>query len=168
MIEQMVGALLGGFGFWLRGSAHFEEWTGRGATTARIVCWAAPLGIFSWALGVPPLESAAIGVAAWLGCLAPWWGSLDMGRQEGTWLHDFVMHTLRGALWVLPIWLAVMVAFGSWWPLLVVAPLCGVVYELGYRLWPARGTEIGEAVFGALIGLALAQSLATRSLGLWL
>jgi hypothetical protein len=168
VIEHLIGAAVGGFGFWLRGSALFEKWTGRGATTARITCWALPLGLFGWALGLPPIEASALAVAAWIGCLAPWWDSLDLGRQEGTWLRDFAWHTLRGALWVAPIWLVVLLSFGSWWPLAVVALLCGIVYELGYRLWPAKGTEVGEALFGALIGLALAQSLTTRGLGLWL
>ena len=47
MIATLLGALVGAVGFRLKGSAIFEQITGRGATTARIVCWAIPMGILS-------------------------------------------------------------------------------------------------------------------------
>lgn len=44
----LLGALVGAAGFWLRGAAVFALWTGRGATTARIVAWAIPLALLCW------------------------------------------------------------------------------------------------------------------------
>lgn len=161
-LELIAGALVGGAGFWLRGAAVLQRITGRGATTARIVAWAAPLALLCWAVTLLPWWwCVAIGVALWLGCLPGWWGSLDMGRNGGSWARDFALHTLRGVVWVAPV-AAVLAAAGAawWWPLLA-GMTCGVAYEIGWRLRPlgdARrpaATEIGELIFGAAVGAAL-------------
>lgn len=149
------------FGFWLRGSALFERLTGRGATTARLVCWALPCGLAWWALGGNPLYAAGAAVAAWLGTLLGWWGSLDLGRNEGTWLEDFLLHTARGVLWTAPMAAVALVQHEAWWWMLGVGALCGLLYELGYQLNEARGTEIGEFLFGAVIGAAMVVTWAT-------
>jgi hypothetical protein len=157
MIEIIVGAI----GFRLRGSAIFEQWTGRGATTARIVCWAIPMGLMS--LFTLPWEYAiAAGVAFWLGCLPGWYGVLDLGRDEGNKLKEFILMSGRGILWTLPA--ALVFAFIS--PLnavalLIAGALCPVAYEIGWHI-PSKvenmrsGPEIGEILFGALVGAALA------------
>ena len=158
----LLGAIIGAAGFWLRGAAVFQRITGRGATTARIVAWAAPLALLCWA--VTPLPwwwCVGVAIALWLGCLPGWWGSLDLGRNGGSWVRDFALHTLRGVVWVAPA-AAVLAAAGAawWWPLLA-GLACGVAYEIGWRLRPVGGarrpaaTEIGELVFGAAVGSAL-------------
>lgn len=163
IVAIFVVALLAA-GFRIRGDAAFARWTGRGATTARIVAWAIPVAASGWLLGLEWPVAVALGVAAWVGCLAPWWGSLDLGRHEGTWFRDFCLHSARGVLWTLPMAGVVFLAqfsvwptvgAGLWWPLLAAGALCGPAYELGYRIREKRGTEIGEALFGALIGGAL-------------
>lgn len=158
-------------GFRLRGWGGFERITGRGATTARIVCWAIPCGLAWWALsGAPAWSALAMGVAAWLGAIAPWWGSLDLGRQYGGWGRDVLMHSARGVLWTLPMAVVTWWFEAPSWPwLLAAGVLCGLIYEVGYRLADAArgrlggGTEIGEVMFGAAIGAALALPLVVRA-----
>lgn len=157
MIEALVVAMLAA-GFRIRGWAGFERLTGRGTTTARIVAWAIPCAIAWLLLGGAPVEALAIAAAAWIGCLPGWWGSLDLGRQEGTWLRDFALHSARGALWTMPMAVVVWWIGAEWWWLLIAGAACGLIYEAGY--WIAArtrwsGTEWGEAMFGAMIGAAL-------------
>lgn len=167
MLTILVAAIIGGIGFRLRGSAEFQQWTGRGATTARIVCWALPCGIMTavmldlawwWAL--------AVGFAAWVGCLPPWWRTLTMGRnpQEGTYAAQAFRHAARGVLWGLPMAVVLGLAGAAWLPMLLASLTCWPAYELGYRIsatpWGRRwgGTEYGEALFGAAMGAAIAMS----------
>lgn len=157
ILLAIVAPLILAAGFRLRGDAAFERWTGRGATTARIVCWAIPCGLVAWGLYGLWYVGLAMGVAAFLGAILGWWQSLDLGRVEGTWLNDFAMHTLRGVLWTLPMAGVAFLGAGSPWPLLVAGALCGVVYEIGWR-FKARQTEIAEAIFGGVIGVALVAS----------
>lgn len=169
MIAEIAAPLVLAAGFRLRGAAAFMRWTGRGATTARIFAWALPVGLCAWALGAWWPYAIALGVASWVGCLAPWYGSLDLGRHEGTWLRDFAMHSFRGVLWTLPMAAVLFAAqftvwpevgAGGWWWLLIAGALCGLLYEAGYRVNEARGTEIGEVLFGAAIGVALVLAVA--------
>lgn len=162
-MESLVGALVGGVGFWLRGSATFARATGRGATTARIVAWAMPLAAFAWLL--TPLAwwwCAALAVALWLGALPGWWGSLDLGRVEGAWPRDLALHTLRGVVWMAPAAAVLGLAGAAWWPPLLAGLSCGAAYEVGWRVWPARATEVGECLFGAACGAALLWGAAWR------
>jgi hypothetical protein len=156
MIAELAAPVILGAGFRLRGAALFERITGRGATTARIVCFATPAGLLAWATGFPWPYALAMGVAAWLGCLPPWWGSLDLGRHAGGYARDFALHTLRGVVWVAPMAAVAFLAGAAWWPLILAGLMCGAVYEAGYRVSERHGTEIGEAAFGALIGAGLA------------
>lgn len=153
MIEAAVILLLAA-GFRLRGDAAFHRWTGRGATTARLVAWALPVGLSGFALGLG-WWSLVLGVAAWAGSLLGWWGSLDLGRQFGGFWRDFALHSARGVMWTAPMAAVLFVAGGAWWWLLAAGALCGALYEAGYRAWPARGTEVGEGLFGGAIGAAL-------------
>lgn len=156
MIAILLGALIGGAGFRLRGWSGFERLIGRGATTARIAGWAAPLALLCVLTApLPWWGGPLIGLALWAGAIAPWWGSLDFGRMDGTWLRDAALHALRGVVWVVPVAAAVALLGGAWWCPLAAGLLCVPAYELGYRLRPAIGTEIGEIIFGACIGAAL-------------
>ena len=156
MIAELAAPVVLGIGFRLRGAAIFERVTGRGATTARIVCFAIPAGLLAWGMGFGWPHALAMGFAAWLGCLPPWWGSLDLGRQYGGFWQDFALHTLRGLVWTAPMALVVWHVGGAWWWLVLAGLLCGVAYEAANRARPTRGTETGEVVFGALIGAGLA------------
>ncbi len=152
---------LGAAGFWLRGAAVFQRFTGRGATTARLFAWALPMGAAS-ALVTDWYNAAAVAVALYLGTLAGWWRSLDLGRHEGEWLRDFVLHSARGLLWTLPAALvcaAASLSLTAAVPLIAAGLACGLIYELGWRVYPPRATEIGETAFGAAIGGALFLSL---------
>jgi hypothetical protein len=107
-------------------------------------------------------NAAAISAALYIGTLAGWWRSLDLGRKEGEWLRDFVLHSARCLLWTLPAALVCAAAtldMTNAVPLIAAGLLCGVFYEAGWRVYPARATEIGEAIFGGAIGAALFLSL---------
>lgn len=146
--------------FRLRGSSLWHEWTGRGATTIRLI-WGTYLGAVAFIVAplawwVPP----ALAVAFWLGTIGPWWGSLDLGRNEGSFARDFVLHTLRGFLWTLPaaavLWF--VVGWDAGW-LLVAGGLCGVIYAISGRVYAARATENAEWAFGAAITASLLTAL---------
>lgn len=161
----MVGALVGAFGFWLRGSSLFYALTGRGATTARLVAWAFPMGVVAWFGGIPTLLAAALFWAFWLGSVAPWWGSLDLGRGEGAWRTDALAHLSRGVLWTLPAGVGLIAMGYPEGGLLVAASGLAALpaYELGWTIrppgTPAPGaTEIGELLTGAAIGAAVGMA----------
>jgi len=167
MLDSLLifaAVVIGGFGFWLRGSALFYNLTGRGATTARLVAWAMPLALLSLFV-VSPLYALSIGVALFLGSILPWWKSLSLGRNsiDGTWAESALRHTGRGVLWTLPLSVVVFFAVGGYsflLPLLTGA-LVVVPYEIGWRIQNEKlnPTEIGEIGFGAMIGLSLFLSL---------
>lgn len=129
------------------------------------------LGRAVWSVGMTLIPAAitwrlvVLAPALFLGCVLPWWQSIDMGRNEGTLARDAVFHTLRGALWVLPASAAGWWALGPW-TLLVMIPglLCAGWYELGWRTPSSvkhftRGSELGEVYFGAAIGFGLALAI---------
>lgn len=162
-------------GFRIRGGL-FGKNIGWGATTARFCAWALPTTatITLWFNGAlfehvyfQHEHLILFFFAAWLGAIAPWWKSLDLGRREGTWLVDFLLHSIRGTLWTLPI-AAVFAFYGMWdpaWVLLAGGTLCGLVYEAGYKLPTPfkvnregglnQGPELGEFLYGATIGLTI-------------
>lgn len=152
------GALIGAIGFRLRGSALFEQWTGRGATTARIVCWAIPMAL----LADVPLEwLPLLALAFFLGAIPGWYGSLDLGRDDGQVLKDWAIMTVRGVVWTAPpaavmTFIDVPISF----ELLFVGLLCPVAYTIGWNT-PSninhirQGPELGEVIFGAFIGASL-------------
>lgn len=153
-----------GLGNRLRGGLWGDQ-IGWGATTARIISWAIPVAILSgvwyqlvWYLWI------IMGVAAWLGTIAGWWGKcIDMGRRDGTWLHDMCWITLRGTVWTLP--MTVVFVWSGFIPAAILVQLSGTLmgvwYELGWRS-PShtpgftQGPEVGELLFGMMFGLALA------------
>lgn len=164
LVATIATGLICSLGNRLRGGLWGDR-IGWGATTARIVAWAVPVAILSglW-YGLVWYLWIAMGVAAWLGTIAGWWGrSIDMGRREGTWAHDMMWITLRGAAWTLPC--AAVLAYAGFWPgaalVFVSGALMGVWYEIGWRTPSTipglnQGPEVGEAVFGLMFGLCLA------------
>jgi len=165
MIVSILGLTLatfiGGLGFRVRGGLWGER-IGWGATKARFVAWATPMAFiqyFAWSQSAIWMIPIFI-IAWWLGCLLPWWKSLDMGRDEGPWWKDFILHSVRGIWWCLPpvlvMWgLTLSIPFST---LLILGAglLCGVVYEIGYQIKERvsdfmQGSEYGEIIFGALI-----------------
>lgn len=144
--------------FRLRGSEAFEQWTGRGATTSRLL-WAAYLALAAWlmdgAWSAQALAAVGLAAALWLGSIAGWWKSLDMGTHEGTFAHDLALHSFRGVLWTGPAAMVVVLSgMGTPWPLLVVGALCGPIYAV------CRVTERAEWVFGGGIAAALLGGVA--------
>lgn len=158
ILRALTGAAAGGTGFRARGAAWFLALTGRGATTARMLAWALPMMLqVAWetSLGLHWAAYPLVFVAAWAGCVLGWWGSLDMGRRDGSWLIDCLLHTLRGSLFTLPVGIVLL---NPW--VAASGLLCGLVYELGYQAserlkLPVGGSEIGEAAFGVIVFLAV-------------
>lgn len=158
VVAVIAGGVLGGASFWLRGSAYFEKWVGRGKTTADAV-WAAILAALFYCVADPMWwQAAALGVALFVGGRPPWWKSLSMCRNPADgdccwclWLR----HTARGILWTAPAALAAGLMGFDWIALAVAGLLVGPAYEVGWRAWPQRATEVGEVLFGAAIGVAV-------------
>lgn len=157
VLAVVVGAIVGGVGFRLRGSALFEQWTGRGATTARIVCWAIPMSFVSL-FAVPWMYAPLVGVAFFLGALPGWYDSLDL---QG--IRDYAVMFLRGIAWT------ILAAAVYWWAgnlhgaalITLAGALCPLAYAIGYAIPSTKpnlsqGPEIGEVIFGAMIGAAVA------------
>ena len=152
-----LAAVLGGVLFAIRGGNIVSI---RENTITRWL-WALGIaGIAAWFAGDARLM--ALAPALFLGAVFGWPGSIDMGRNEGTWLNDALKMLWRGlGFTVLTgplLWL-----FGyPWWPALLGAS-APVAYELGWRLAPhvkIGGTKIGEGVFGAAVALGYALALA--------
>lgn len=162
-MEIVILAALGAALFRLRGSELFARVVGRGKTTADVV-YAVGLAL-PFTSSMPWFGVPALAAALWVGGRLGWWKSLSLGRNpaDGSVRAQFIRHILRGVLWTAP---AAVVAFAvgsSPVPLLVAGALCAAAYEIGYRLSDKGGvfvrlggTEWGELLFGALIGVALA------------
>lgn len=153
------GGVLGGASFWLRGSALFERLTGRGKTTADAV-WACTMAALFAAAAAGRAEwwhPLAVAVGFFVGGRPPWWKSLRLCHDpdEKCCLCVWVRHTLRGFLWVVPAALSLdLLGYEGVW-LVAAGGLVGPCYEAGWRTWPARATEVGEVLFGALIGAGI-------------
>lgn len=181
-IGLITAAGVGGAMFRIRGSAAFERWVGRGATTARIMAWALPMAMVTLGGIGHGWDFPIMAFAYWLGAIAPWFQSLSLGRVpeekmqvlpsflarrwpslaaflvEDSWRRDAVMHAIRGMIWVLPPTIALVYTGGCWWAMLLAGLVCLPAYEIGWRVSPRRGTEIGEVLFGAVVGAAAALS----------
>jgi hypothetical protein len=148
-------------------------WTGNlpfGATTARMIWATGCTALFlpaAWVLNMWSWWLMLLPVALWLGTVVGWQGSLDLGRNEGARWRDFGVMTARGLLWTAPA--AALLSWVFWpspaWPLLVAGLACAVCYELAWHMpktWKppfAAGPEMGEVLFGAVVGTGLALSL---------
>lgn len=165
LLEVLVGLVVGAGMFWLRGSAKFGEWTGRGKTTADTL-WAAAMAALAFWAGMKWYGAVAVGLGLWLGARPGWWQSLSLGRNaaDGAEGLQYLRHATRGMLWVLG------GAFGAWLggasyvPLLIAGFLCVPAYVAGYALREGdtspytNPTAVGEMLFGAAIGAAVVLS----------
>ncbi len=141
--------------FRLRGSSTWAEWTGRGATSARLA-WATLSALAAWSVA-PQQEwtlPAALAVALWLGCIPAWWGSL--GVRTG---REVAVHSLRGLVWTGPAALVVILHGGVGWPLLLVGLLAGPVYLACRLARPTYAVQGAEWLWGGLIAAALLLSV---------
>jgi hypothetical protein len=156
----ILAALVGAAGFRLRGSAAFERITGRGATTARLVCWAVPVALVAWT-SVEAWAAAILAAALYLGAVPGWWRSLSLGRnpRDGAWLDAAARHTARGLVWAAPAAAVVGGLGGAWWGVLLAGAAVVAPYEAGWRLAPDHAVEVGEAGFGAMLAAAIVASL---------
>ena len=182
----LVSTLLCGFGFWLRGSYKFEQWTGRGLTTAKLLTWALPTGVITAVglmlftgiqLQLVAAYAVATGAAYFAGASLGWWRSLSLGHGRNSpdkpmWAA-YLRHFARGLWFPLPA--AVVLYFaGISWPFIVLSGLfCVPAYHLGWVISPEEwdetdnlvpknpnATEIGEIGFGLAMGLGLSLALA--------
>lgn len=182
----LVSTLICGFGFWLRGSAKFAEYTGRGLTTAKLVTWALPTGMITAvglmlftgiSLQMVAAYAVATGVAYFAGASLGWWRSLSLGHGRNSpdkpmWAA-YLRHFARGLLW--PAAAAVVLYFaGVSWIFVALSGLaCVPAYHLGWMISPEEwdetdnlvpkhpnATEVGEIGFGLAMGLGLALALA--------
>lgn len=149
MIEMLLGAIVGGAGFRIRGWSGFDKLTGRGATTARIV-WGGVLALIALLGGLWWPLAPAVVLAGWLGCVPGWWGALEPKTPQ-----QYALHALRGFVWVLPLAIIFEAAGALGGVVLLSGAVCGPAYWLGRKVKPALGTEIGEVLFGAAIGAAV-------------
>ena len=182
MAVVLAAAASGAAMFRFHGSSLFARIFNRGATTARIVAWALPMAMISLGgyPGVVPFTAVAFGF--WLGAIFPWWQTLSLGRvsevkmpllpssiaaalpgvaaflSESSWRRDAALHAVRGVLWVIPPAIAISYFGGSPWPLILSGLMCVPCYEIGWRAMPRHATEIGELLFGSMIGAAAAVS----------
>lgn len=160
-----VVALSGAFLFRVRGGLGGKR-LGLDATEARLI-FACLFGLMGAGLGWGRGHEAGLLLlpSAWfLSSLPGWFDALGMGRDGTSWGVDVAALLLRGLMWVfLPA--ALLGACGlSPWPLLLAGALCPLAYEMGWRLplkLPGllRGPEVGEAIFGALLGIAMAWGI---------
>lgn len=141
--------------FRLRGSSTWAEWTGRGATSARLA-WALLSALAVWTVA-PHLEwtvIAMLAVALWLGCLPAWWGSLGVRT-----VAEVALHSLRGLVWTAPAALVVFLHSELWWPLLLAGVLCGPVYLACRLARPTYAVQGAEWTWGGMIAAALLLSI---------
>lgn len=151
----VLGALL----FRIRGG-----WLALPSTTAGRLAWSLGMGLAVLAARPDPWLALLV-PALFAGCVLPWFGTIDLGRNEGTALRDGLVMTGRGLAWIAPA--AAVLAWREGWQAagVVVAGLaCWPAYALAWRVPSrvpgfARGAELGEVFFGALIGAGLALAV---------
>jgi hypothetical protein len=153
--------------FWLRGSAVFEQITGRGKTTGDLV-WAVSMALLAaplyWNNPTSPIGAfALLTFAFFLGGRLPWWRSLSMGRdpRDGSFWGAFARHTVRGLFWVAPAAFVFGILGTNPMGLLLAGLQAGFWWEAGWRMTESDkkirlgATELGEIFFGAAIGGAI-------------
>lgn len=159
VISAGIFALLCGAAMRLRGSDLWNKWTGTGTTGGRAL-WSVVVGACIWATYPSYLTLLTIPLL-FAGAVPGWPGSIDLGRNEGTWGKDFALMTVRGLLFTFPAgaymaWLVdpsyLVFAFSG--------ALAGVLYEAAWRI-PVKyehlrqGPPLGEFLFGVAVGLSL-------------
>lgn len=157
MIEVALSALAGAILFRVRGGmwlGHAPHWLTRGlwSVSMAIIVGVATDNIVACAVTFP---------AFFLGTVLPWWHSIDLGRIEGNTASDYALNAIRG-------WCFTALSGGVLWYLALpwqigfVGLACPLCYTLGWLI-PSRvqnlqkGPELGEAIFGAVLGAAFAS-----------
>lgn len=158
MIEALVlaCALSGGALFRIRGGAFPT-----GSTAIARLIWSFGMAVLAFLLTFNYWMFALV-PAFFLGCLAPWWNSIDTGRNEGSFWQDFLVMMGRGVLWVLfPAVVLGLLEYSAFY--VFVGLLCPVCYTIGWWLpntkYVKQGTEYGEILFGMVCGAGLALSI---------
>lgn len=164
-IELVVGGLVGGFTFWLRGSSLFQRLVGRGKTTADAL-WALAMGGLYVMAGAEWYGGAAVALGCFAGARPGWWQSLSLGRNsaDGAEGLQYLRHWARGMVWVSGAALGVWLTGGSPVPLAVAGMLCVPAYVVGYA-WRedhddpyTNPTAVAEFLFGMTIGVGVVLS----------
>jgi len=129
-------------------------------------------GRLAWSIGMPLLAYGlrrdlglmAMAPAFFLGAVVGMHGFIDMGRNEGTLRGDALTALWRGPVFVWPAAGVIWLLGYAWVPLGIAGLLCPACYALGHWL-PAGprglsgGAEKGEALFGAVVGIALSVTM---------
>lgn len=155
----LLSAIACAAAFRLRGDAIWNEWTGSGTTGGRAL-WAGVVALCLFAAGAGWWAVAAAPIL--FACAVPGWpGSIDLGRNEGSWLRDFGMMLLRGSLFTMPAGALLVWQVGpEFIPFMLAGWFAAPAYEVGWRV-PVRweylrqGPPLGEFLFGAVIGAAI-------------
>ena len=158
----VAGAVAGATAYRIRGSEIFRRYTGRGVGTARIM-WAAVCALVC-AAGSPVLWlPAAVFVAHYAGSTLPQFGSIDLGRREGSAAVDALKQSGRGLAAGIPVAAAYWFAGEAWLPPVLAGAAAGPLYALAWlrpipveHLGEGDPPETGELLYGAAVGLSLA------------
>lgn len=161
-MSMILGALVGGFAFHLRGGGFVSLPSSQLARLAYAVLLA---GLAAGLTQDP--RWLALAIFLFVGAIFPWWSTVDLGRVEGNEWRDRAVMLGRGLLWTaftLPMFWWPWSSDGLfnlrpeawWWAMTGLA--CPVFYEIGWRTrWR---TISAEALFGAWLGGSLAYALA--------
>lgn len=156
MIGAFLRALIGALANRLRGGMVGRIIPGIGTQLSRVVFAVMLVGSAAWQLWAVEWWMAVAAVAWWLSCIVPLFGSIDMGRNEGTVWGDAAKGAARGLIWAVPAAAVLWWQGFEWWPMVPAGLLFPVCYEIGWRLdWRQREfrpTEVGEWLFGFCLG----------------
>ena len=152
MIYIILFALLGALGFTVRGGLLNFPYTALGR-----LAWAVPPAIAASLFASNPWM-LALAPASYLGAIFPWFGSLDLGSNEGGKFQDWLRMLFRGLLWTLPAGVVLGFITGAWW-YAAVGLVCPVVYLACWEWVRLNPTRWAEAIFGAILGGALAVAI---------
>ena len=157
ILTIVLGALAGGAGFRLRGADLGARLLGGSGILARLVWWAAPMGIVAAVAGDPWWVGPAIGAAAFGAASIGTVDAIDAGRVDGTRAKDAFWNLLRGlgmgGLLALPLTAA---GDTGWWMPLAAGALLPGAYEAAWRIFRNHPTAWAEVAVGALLGASVA------------
>ena len=154
----VLAAVIGAIAFRFRGGL-WNRYIPRGDFVGRLV-----FALAVAALLMPDWRRAsAMAIGLFAAACIPLGNSIDLGHIEGNWLQDRIILALRGLAYSVFPWVLVVLVpgashFAFWF--LPVGALMWLAYEIGWWVplrMPgfAQGPEVGEALFGAALGVAL-------------
>jgi hypothetical protein len=130
---------------------------------ARLLGWGVPCGVTAYLAGCHWLPALLIVPMMWAGSIISLFSAIDLGKNEGNFITDFTLLTLRGLLAVLGS-VAVLWYFGysHYWILAIAGLMMGLVYLIADKLnfhidgFGSGGfPEVGEFLFGITVGLGI-------------